>query len=225
MASNWKKSGLLFILTVAAAAGVKAQVYTGTKMEKHGGSNSYHLSIGNYFNVSEKQILECSKAVLLEEELPVVFYTAQRAGVSPQEIVRLHAGGMSWMQVARHFDLSPRFFYVPVSGKAVYGPYKKIYAYYQGKRARILLTDADIVNLVNLKFMSDHYGHDPREIMQLRGKGKTFPDIDDTFKQEKEDMHWDAEDAVVEVRDSKGRPDPRKGDRNSMDPAERQKNR
>jgi hypothetical protein len=200
---------------------MNAQVYTGTKIEKSGGLDSYHLSIGNYFNVAEKEILICAKKNILEEELPVVFFTAQKSGKAPEVVAGLRAGGMSWMKIARQYNLSPRVFYVPIEGKVNQTPYKKIFEYYQGNKSRIQLSDADIVNLVNLKFMSDHYGHDPQEIIQMRSKGKTFPDIDDTFRQKKEDMHWDSDNAVMEVVDSKGRPDPRKGDKNSLNPAER----
>jgi hypothetical protein len=181
--------------------------------------------MGNYFNVSEKQILACTKTHILEEELPVVFFLAQKAGGTPEVIAGDHAGGMSWMKIARHFNLGPRVFYVPVGGKVKNMPYKKIYENYQGNKSRIQLSDPDIVNLVNLKFMSNHFGHDPGEIIQMRSKGKTFQDIDDTFKQEKEDMRWDAGNTPLEVRDSKDQPDPRKGDRNSLNPAERQQNR
>lgn len=225
MKLNRKIGVFVFILAIEATGWVNAQVYTGTKIEKNGGLDSYHLSMGNYFNVAEKEILISAKKNIHEEELPVVFFTAQKTGMAPQVVVGLRAEGMSWMKIAQHFNLSPRIFYVPVAGKVKYTPYKKIYEYYQGNKSRITLSDTDIVNLVNLKFMSDHYGHDPQEVILMRSKGKTFPDIDDTFKQEKEDMHWDADNATLEVRDSKGRPDPRKGDKNSLNPAEQKQNR
>jgi hypothetical protein len=225
MKFNWKAAGFILVLAASAADGAWAQVYTGTKIEKNGGLSSYHLSMGNYFNISEKEILDCSRKNKLEEELPVIFFMAQKADVAPGVIAGLRAGGMGWMGMARHFNLSPRIFYVPVAGEVSNTPYKKIYGYFQGNKSSIRLSDPDIVNLVNLKFMSNHYGHDPQEVIQMRSKGKTFPDIDDTFQREKEDMHWDPEAAPQEVLDSKDRQDLRKGDRNSLDPAERRQNR
>jgi hypothetical protein len=223
MKLNWKISGVVFL--IAAAGWVNAQVYTGTKVGKYGGLNGYHLSMGNYFNVSEKEILRCGRRHVLEEELPVVFFLAQKAGKSSGTIVNLHDRGMSWMRMAQHFNLGPRIFYVSAGGEVKKSPYQKIYEYYLGNRSRIQLSDADVVNMVNLKFISDHYGHDPQEIILMRNKGKTFPDIDDTFRQEKEDMSWDAKDALLDVRNSKGELDPRKGDKNSLDPIEKKQNR
>jgi len=221
---NWKIGGILFILAVEFAGGANAQVYTGTKIHSNGSLDNYHLSIGNYFNVSENKILDSDKKITLQEELPVVFFMAQKSGKEPRVIAGLRADGMSWMKMAKHFNLGPRVFYVPIMGNPR-SPYKKIYKSYQGHKSRIQLSDADIVNLVNLKFISDHHGRDPQEIILMRSKGNTFPDINDTFKEEKDDMNWDAEGTPLEVRDSKGRPDPRKGDRNSLNPIERQKNR
>jgi hypothetical protein len=224
---NWKTTGslLILILAVDAVGRLNAQVYTGTKIGKNGGLSNYHLSMGNYFNVAEKEILSCGQKNILEEELPVVFLMAQKSGSAPEVIASRHAGGVSWMNMARHFNLSPRIFYVPTGGQVKTAPYKKIYGNYQANKSRIQLSDPDIVNLVNLKFMSDHYGRDPREIIQMRSKGETFPDIDNTFKREKEDMRWDAGNTPLEVRDSKGNPDPRKGDRNSLSASEREQNR
>lgn len=221
MDSKWKKACWILVLAVCARQ-AGAQVYTGTRIEKNGGVNGYHLSMGNYFNTTEREILACSKSGVPPEELPVVFFIAHQAGVSPAAVIGLHTRGMSWMKIAGHFNLSPRVFYVPIEGNIQGSLYKRIYAHYQEDKSRIRLTDSDIINLVNLKFMSDHYGHDPREIIQMRSKGKTFPDIDDTFRQEKEDMRWDAGNTPLEVKDSEGRPDPRKADKNSLNSARHQ---
>jgi hypothetical protein len=223
MKLNWKISG--FVCLIAVTGWVDAQVYTGIKVGKSGGLNGYHLSMGNYFNVPEKEILRCGRRHVLEEELPVVFFLAQKAGKTPGTIVNLHNRGMSWMRIAQHFNLGPRAFYVSAGGEVKKSPYQKVYEYYQGNRSHIQLSDADVVNMVNLKFMANHYGHDPLEIILMRSKGKTFPDIDDTFRQEKEDMSWDAKDALMAVRDSEGHLDPRKGDKNSLDPNEKRQNR
>ncbi len=211
------------MLALGTACGAPAQIYTGTQIGKNGGLDAYHLSIGNYFNVSEKQIAVCAQRNITDEELPVVFFIAQKAGQTPETVAGLRSGGMSWMGIARHFNLSPRAFYVPAGGKVTIKPYKTIYASF-ANRPRVRLTDADIVNLVNLKFMSNHYGREPREIMQMRGAGKTFPDIDDTFRQTKEDMAWEVDDAPVVIRDSKGRPDPLKGNKNALNSDQPNKN-
>jgi hypothetical protein len=208
-------------MAMGAISRTNAQVYTGTKIGKNGSLDDYYLSIENYFHIAEKEILDFAGKKIPDEDLPVVFFMAQKAGTAPQAIADLRSGGMGWMKIARHFNFTPRIFYVPVLERTVKAPYKRIYELYRGDKAHLKLSDADIVNLVNLKLMSNHYGRDPQEIIQMRNKGETFPDIDDTLRQEKDDMAWDPGNPPLEARDSKGLPDPRKNGQNSLNPAEK----
>ncbi len=51
-----------------------------------------------------------------------------------------------------------------------------------------MLGDDDVVNLVNLKFMSEHYGYPPEKIIKMRSGGKEFVSIYDEIRKEKEKM-------------------------------------
>jgi hypothetical protein len=107
------------------------------------------------------------------------------------------------MQIAYHFRLNPRIFYTP--GNYAGTPYEHGYNAFRG-HGRINLSDADIVNFVNLKFVSEHYGHDPAEIAQMRAKGQSFRDITVGYDSKKEAVEWDAkkDDHRVPVREGWG---------------------
>src|SRR4030042_32287 len=84
----------------------------------------------------------------------------------------------------------PEIFYVPVRETVVIGPpYGKAYGYYKKKPKKqwrtIDLSDADVVNLVNLRFVSDHYKYGPEKVMKLREGGKNFVAINDEVVKEK----------------------------------------
>ena len=44
------------------------------------------------------------------------------------------------------------------------------------------MSDVDIVNFVNLKFVSQHLGFSMNEVIKLRSSGKNFVDIDKQVK-------------------------------------------
>jgi hypothetical protein len=153
------------------------------------GINGFSLSIGEYYRVPEREVLVIHERGIYEEELPVVFYIAQRARVYPEEVVDLRLSGMSWMDITLYFGLSPEIYYVPMVIQRYGPPYGHAYGYYhnhpRGGWTRNDLHDADIVNQVNLKFISEHQRYAPEKIMRYRSKGRSFIAIDRDISKEK----------------------------------------
>ena len=121
-------------------------------------------------------------------KIPVVFFIAQRAHVAPSTICDMRLQGESWMEISLHFGLGPEVYYVPVS--EVYGdPYEQVYTYYREKPRTewrtIRLSDDDIVNVVNLRFVSEQQGYDPPQVMKMRSEGKSFMKINEEVKARK----------------------------------------
>ena len=113
-----------------------------------------------------------------DDEQPVVFFVAQRVHVAPAVIIGLRAQGLSWVEIFHHYRLSPRVLYIPVHGYAG-TPYAGFYGYYRG-RGR--LVDADIVNMVNLRFASQYYHRPPEEIIRMRAGGHDYRYIHDQYR-------------------------------------------
>jgi hypothetical protein len=94
------------------------------------------------------------------------------------------------MDITFHFGLTAEVFYVPLKGKPG-PPYGKAWGHYKNKKknkwAQIRLTDADIVNFVNLKFISEKYGYAPEEVVKMRAKGQSFVSINAKVKKSKAD--------------------------------------
>lgn len=104
-------------------------------------------------------------------------------------VIAYRSRGYSWTDVTLHFGLSPEIFYVPV--REVYGPpYGRAYGYYKHKPRkewrRIVLDDREVVDLVNLRVISEHYGYAPEEIMRRRAAGLDFVIINDELHSKKE---------------------------------------
>jgi hypothetical protein len=121
---------------------------------------------------------------LHDEELPVLFFLAARAHVEPSVVLNLRTRGMSWLDISFHFRLTPDIFYVPVTMERIGPPYGHAYGYFRKYRAtrewrRIVLTDAEVVDLVNLRFISESHGFSPEAVMGMRAQGKAFVSIND----------------------------------------------
>jgi len=142
------------------------------------GIRSFRLSVGEYYHVPERAVAAVHKQGIHDEELPVVFFIAKKAHVSPEAVVALRLKGMKWMDITSHYSLSPGIYYIPLS-KAP--PYGHAYRYYKkhpkGGWKKGALRDADIVNQVNLKFISEHHRYAPEKVMTYRAHGKSFTTI------------------------------------------------
>ncbi|MFZ3116331.1 MAG: hypothetical protein WA121_12150, partial [Syntrophales bacterium] len=121
-----------FLCFITATFPVAAETQWGFGLS--GGSEGltgFNLSVGNYYRVPEREVLIVRDRGIHQEELPVVFFLAQRAHVAPGVIVDLRLRGMNWMDITLHFGLQPDIYYVPVRVVDQQGPpYGNAYGYY-----------------------------------------------------------------------------------------------
>lgn len=154
--------------------------------------SGFSFSISNFYKVPEKEVIIIKERGIPEEELPVVYFIARKARVKPATIIDLRLKGLSWMDISLKYGITADVYYVPVNvevgppfGKA-YGHYKK---YPKHKWKEIRLDDEDIVNLVNLKFISEYHRVEPDVIIMEKSKGKKFIVLDKEFKEKKHKKH------------------------------------
>jgi hypothetical protein len=102
------------------------------------------------------------------------------------------------LDISFHYRLTPDIFFVPVRTERIGPPYGNAYGYYRKYAPskdwkKIVLSDHEVVDLVNLRFMSEHYAMSPEEIIALRGKEKRFVVINDEIRNEKDTGRPDRE--------------------------------
>jgi hypothetical protein len=167
-----------------AISSARAQVDVGLSLGEEG-LRGFYFGVGEYFRVPEREVIIIrEKHVIRErhihvEEVPVVYLIAQKARVKPEYVIDLRRRGKSWMDITIHYGLSPEIYYVYLPSTVRTGPpYGKAYGHYKKKPKKewnaIVLDDDDVINLVNLKFVSEHYRHPAAEVVKLRSKGKDF---------------------------------------------------
>lgn len=179
---------VLFALAALAVGAPAAQADTRMDLGAtivNGDLRGFYLSLGEYYRVPEREIVVIRDRHIPDYDIPVVLYIAQRAHVAPGVVVDLRLAGNSWMDITLRFGLGPDIYYVPV--QRVYGPpYGNAYGYFKNKKRKdwhtIRLADDDVVNLVNLRFISERYGHPPEEVMRMRSAGRSFVAINDELR-------------------------------------------
>ena len=184
---------ILLILSVPASA---QNVSTGISIAD-GELRSFYLAIGDYYRVPEPRVVQVKKHYRVRDEnLPVIFYLAASAHVEPDVIIDLRIRqSMSWLNITFHFGLTPEIYYVPV--QRVGPPYGKAYGHYKKHEhdyKRVVLADEDVVNLVNMRFISDYHRVAPEMVMDMRGQGKRFVVINEEVRKGKGDHRGEDED-------------------------------
>ena len=152
------------------------------------GLKSFYLAIGDHYRAPEKEIIIVRRSKIPEEEIPVVFFLARKADVSPEVILKMRLLGKSWWEITTHFGLNASIYYVPVKGNPL-PPYGREYGHYKNKKksqwGKIVLSDVDIINFVNLRFISEHWGYEPEEVIKMRANGRNFVNINSEVKAKK----------------------------------------
>ncbi len=197
---------LLLVPTLPASA---QGVSTGISIA-NGELRSFYLAIGDYYRVPESRVVYVKERHRVpDEELSVVFFLAARAHVDPQVIIDLRVRQrMSWLNITFHYGLTPEIYYVPV--QRVGPPYGKAYGHYKkhGRDYRkVVLSDADVVNLVNLRFISEYHGVAAEVVMDRRGKGERFVVINEHYYKEKGKHRGPGDDWAKEKGREKGKND------------------
>lgn len=151
--------------------------------------SGFAFSISNFYKVPEKEVIVIKERGIPEEELPVVFFIAEKARVKPATIIDLRLRGLSWMDISLKYGITADVYYVPVNVVEVGPPFGKAYGHFKKypkhRWKEIRLDDDDIVNLVNVRFISNYHGVEPDIIIREKSHGKRYIVLDKEFKEKK----------------------------------------
>ncbi len=205
---NMKIVGMPIIRVLVVSAGILVMIlasvspsFAGTKwnVEVSGsddGINGFHLSIGEYYRVPHREVVVIHQRGIRHEELPVVFFIAKRARVHSDAVARLRLKGMTWMEISLHYGLSPDIYLVP--------GYSGDRQHHHGLKHR-RLSDHDIVNQVNMIFLSGHHRCAPDRIVKYRSQGRSYVVIDRDFPRDRHEPRRD--DKALQQKHKKDRDD------------------
>ncbi|MGE5430136.1 MAG: hypothetical protein ACM3QX_03630 [Syntrophomonadaceae bacterium] len=167
---------LLAAIFLVASAKLDAQINAGISMGR-GGLNGFYMTVGNYFRVPQNEVIIVRDRRLPDEEIPVVFFVARRAGASPREVARLRRSGYSWMDITYQYGLGPEIFF---PGRNFHAPRGRAYGYFRNHRG-YYVSDYDIINAVNSRMISECYHCGENDVVTMRNQGKSYSQINDMY--------------------------------------------
>lgn len=186
-------SSLVMLAGSIGAASAHAQ--TAFSVSAHIGD--FHVAVANYYHVPEREVIVIRERRIPDDEIPVALFIARHAGVPWTRVVDMRLRGASWWDISVRLGVSPDVYYIPVAVSPG-PPYGRALGHYKKKHKKewrtIVLTDADVVNLVELRFLSEHYRVAPERIIELRGKDRDFVAIHSEVRGGKNSGRRDDED-------------------------------
>lgn len=138
-----------------------------------------HRAVRESLGLPEPLIVRLLERGLPDAELSVVGRIAAHVDATPERITELRLGGRSWLDITLELGVGPEIFYVDF-GRDPGPPYGKAWGYYRKTpRAQwrtIRLTDAEIVDLANVRLCADHYRLAPARVVELR-RGRAYAEL------------------------------------------------
>jgi hypothetical protein len=128
----------------------------------------FHVDVGIHFGVPQREVIVVREQRVPDYELPVVFLMARHARVAPAVIVDLRLGGMQWWDIAARYRVGPEVFYVPAGP-----PYGKAHGYWKKHR----MTDAEMIDCANVRFLSEYHRVPPDRIYAMRSRGLGYTQV------------------------------------------------
>jgi hypothetical protein len=175
-----------FLLFLAALLGVALvhQAATAEPVQPPSGPSvdpaPFFATVAQRYQVPPQQVRALARGGLPPGQVVVVYYVAEHSLRQPAQILAARQAGGSWRDIARASGLQPETFYYPLAYR---GPFVNVYAlYHRLPRDRwtwdqLPLSDADVENLVNLRFLAGLAGRGAIEAERLRAAGCDFVSI------------------------------------------------
>ena len=152
----------------------QAQGYVGMTFDNNG-VQSFDLAIGNYYGVPSQNVYAIQREGIPENEVPVVLYFAQHSRYSPDVIIRMRREGRSWLEISDQCGIGRDAYYGMIEQRSG-PPYGNAYGYWKHRGGRYL-SDADVINAVNVRFFTDGYHCNAADVYRLRSDGRSFSSI------------------------------------------------
>lgn len=154
------------IVTFIATLGLTAGVVSAGDL-----NDEYFSALANYHGVSYEEVFAVSDEVGANE-VAAAYAISERSKVSIDKVVELRSGNESWANVARDCGLGGADFYIMISGKIESSTFSPIFDKFKAAPAsawsELVLSDDEIVNLTNLRFVSSHHDYSMFEVMAMK---------------------------------------------------------
>lgn len=157
--------------TVVPTAAAMAPVGAALRATGDPALTDYCNGLAEYYQVPVYQVVAIQQQVPMEE-VPVVLHLALRAHVAPNVVLGMRLGGLSWGGVSLKLGLGNDVFFVDGGQVLIGTPLERLYVGFWGlprrRWASLRLSDADIIDCVNVRFVNSYYHRPLVELARVR---------------------------------------------------------
>lgn len=159
---------------------------------RDGDLRDFYFSISDYYRIPLKDVYVVKERYpfIIHEELPILFFIVREARVEPDLVIKYRRIGYSWVDIMIKFGLPPdRVFerYIVIDGP----PYGKAWGYHKKHQRKVIVyKDTDIVELSNIKFITDYYHEKPELVVKAKKKHARYIDVHREFHYKNRDRFY-----------------------------------
>jgi hypothetical protein len=169
---DWIRGTALVVIAMGSLAqGAAAQ-------DRPDAEAAYFRAVAEFFRVPASEMAIMRDWRLPADEIPVVLFVANRAGVSPEALAALRRSGQGWHDLASRYGVGADALHVPIPENASAGRLEGVYERFRststGEWSDVVLASDDVVALVNVRLLSQTLGVPPAEILRRAGTSTSF---------------------------------------------------
>lgn len=132
--------------------------------------DGFYFSIGNHYNAPREEIYVVERRIP-RDEVNIAYFLARESRRDINFITNMRLRGKSWWDISLGLGLNPRNLYVVETNNHYGPPYGRAYGHTSNKHR---LSDREIMELVNVRFLSRYHGISPDEVIERRQRGSSY---------------------------------------------------
>lgn len=175
------------VVTLGALALFVASVAVAGERE-----DRFYDDVASYYGDTLGVVDQLVEMGIADEDLAVCMHVAKETQTTPLRIGEVRKRGDSWMEIIRGRGVKINSLFFLISGKYESKIYKPIFAKFtalpESKWNELQFSDAEIINLVNLRCIYQHHDYSVFEVMAMRDIGKKFVTINEQIGDLKKEM-------------------------------------
>ena len=137
--------------------------------------SNYYMLVGDYFDVTYEEVADVLETGLADDELAVAFFIASKTETSAITVAKQRVAGEQLYKIYQNAGLYSQDFWIPISGKLGKNTFGRLANIYKGQwNSKLILSNNEIVNLVNVKLLRDINPKQGDQMVALRADGAQF---------------------------------------------------
>jgi hypothetical protein len=169
----------LIALTAPAPARAGLDIEFSAGIQLNDDTDLFLAINSRYFGQDTKVVRTYAARYTNHDDLAVSLFIGKRSGRSADHIFWLRRQGLSWFDISVQLGVPVDVWFVDVRRNPG-PPYGKAYGHWKNhkkNRARVVLTDADLRNLVAVRMIHEYYRLPVEAAMDLRASGQPLHTI------------------------------------------------